>query len=242
MTEQPRASFRRSNDAPGGDRDLTSPNPKSNAVGEKIELVDPRAIDILTTEHWSLLSARALGYQEMFARSTIFIAILSGTVVALALLAQATQFSRETLWVALLMIPVDLFIGIATFVRSVKINFEDARWVSGMNLLRSAYLEIAPDLERFFITAHSTDSGARALHHGSPQHLANLRESLTTTSSTVATLNSILAGTIAGDISALLGDSTGLSVLAGAVVSIVSGVLHVKYAARFRQRHSPAKS
>ena len=208
----------------------------------KIELADPRALDILTTEHWSLLSARALGYQEVFARTTIFIAILSGTVVALALLAQATQFSRETLWVALLMIPVDLFIGIATFVRSVKINLEDARWITGMNLVRGAYLEIAPDLERFFITGHTIDTGAQALHHGSPQHLANLRESLTTTSGTVATLNSILAGAIAGDIAALLGRSISLSVLVGAVLSIVSGALHVRYAARFRQRHSPAKN
>lgn len=175
----------------------------------------------------------------MFARATIFIAILSGTVVALALLAQATQFSRETLWVALLMIPIDLFIGITTFVRSVKINVEDARWVTGMNLLRGAYLKIVPGLEPFFIAAHTTDIGVRALHHGSPQHFANLRESLTTTSGTVATLNSVLAGAIAGDISALFGRSTGSSVLAGAVVSIVSGALHVRYAARFRQGHSP---
>ena len=220
---------------------MTPSNPKVSATaGEKIGLADPRALDILTTEHWSLLSTRALGYQEMFARATIFIAILSGTIVALALVAQATQFSRETLWVALLMIPVDLFIGVSTFVRSVKINVEDARWVTGMNLLRGAYLKIAPDLEPFFIAAHTSDIGVKALHHGSPQHLANLRESLTTTSGTVATLNSVLAGAIAGDISALLGRSIGWSVLVGALVSIVSGAFHVRYAARFRQRHSPA--
>jgi hypothetical protein len=176
----------------------------------------------------------------MFARATIFIAILSGTVVALALLAQATQFSRETLWAALLLIPIDLFIGVATFVRSVEINFEDARWVTGMDLLRSAYLKMVPDLEQFFIAAKKADAQLQALGHGSPQHLANLGGSLTTTSSTVATLNSILAGAIAGDISALSGGSTGLSVLIGAVVSIVSGVSHVRYAARFRRRHAPA--
>ena len=43
-------------------------------------LNDPRAVDILTTEHWSLLSTRTLGYTEMFGRTTIFIAILSATV------------------------------------------------------------------------------------------------------------------------------------------------------------------
>jgi len=225
-----------------GEPELTPRKPpESNAPVEKGGLDDPRALDILTTEHWSLLSTRALGYQEMFARATIFIAILSGTVVALALLAQATQFSRETLWAALLLVPIDLFIGVATFVRSVEINFEDARWLTGMNLLRSAYLKIAPDLEPFFITAQKADAQLRTLGHGSRQHLANLGGSLTTTSSTVATLNSILAGAIAGDISALSGASTALSVLIGAVVSIVSGALHVRYAARFRRRHAPTQ-
>jgi hypothetical protein len=55
-------------------------------------LDNPRALDILTTEHWSLLSTRTLGYQEIFGRTTIFIAILSGSVIAFALLAQATRF------------------------------------------------------------------------------------------------------------------------------------------------------
>jgi hypothetical protein len=178
----------------------------------------------------------------MFARATIFIAILSATVVALALLAQATKFSRETLWVAMLMIPVDLFIGVATFIRSVRINFDDARWVTGMNLLREAYLKIAPDVEPFFVTTRTTDAGLQGLRYGKPQRLANLADSLTTTSATIATLNSVLAGAIGGDIGALVGGSTLVSVLVGAVLSIVSGVVHLRYAARYRRRHSPASS
>jgi hypothetical protein len=60
----------------------------------KTGLDDPRALDILTTEHWSLLSTRTLGYQEMFGRATIFVGVLSGTIIGLALLAQATRFGR----------------------------------------------------------------------------------------------------------------------------------------------------
>jgi hypothetical protein len=178
----------------------------------------------------------------MFARSTIFIAILSGTVVALALLAQAARFGRDTLWPALLLISVDLFIGVATFVRSVEINFEDARCLTGMHLLRCAYLKIAPDVEPFLLAAHKVDAELRALGHGTHQYLANLRNSLTTASGTVATLNSVLAGAVASDVSALSGRSAASSVLVGAVVSIVSGALHVRYAARYRRRHAPNDS
>jgi hypothetical protein len=196
---------------------------------------DPRALEILTTEHWSLLSTRALGYQEMFGRTTIFVAVLSGTIVALALLAQATDFGREALAFAVLLIAVVFFIGLATFVRTVAINWEDARWVSGMNLLRQAYLEILPELERFFVADHAPDAGQRRLGYGSPPRMANMVTSLTTTSAVVAALNSVLAGALASGVAALFGGGVALDVVIGSVLSLVSGALHVYYAARFRQ-------
>jgi len=196
-------------------------------------LDDPRAVDILTTEHWSLLSTRSLGYQEMLGRATIFVAILSGIVIALALLAQATRFGRETLLIALVLIAVALFIGLTTFVRGVAINFEDARWVEAMNLLRKGYVEIVPELEPFLISQHDP------LAHGSRQRFENLMQSLTTTSSVVAALNSVLAGALATDICVLAGGSVLLDGVVGVVMSLVSAVVHVRYAARFRERRTP---
>jgi hypothetical protein len=67
---------------------------------------------------------------------------------------------------------------VATFVRCVAINYEDALAVNGMNLLRHAYLKIVPELEEFFVTGHEAKA---ALAHGSPQRLANLAKCLTTT-------------------------------------------------------------
>jgi type III secretory pathway component EscS len=204
-------------------------------------LDDPRAVDILTTEHWSLLSARTLGYQEMFGRATIFVAVLSGIIVALALLAQVTRFGRETLAFALLLIAVALFIGIVTFVRCVAINYEDARWIRGMNLLRRAYLEMVPELEQFFVTGHEPDVDRGALRHGLPQHFRNLASSLTTTSGVVAALNSVLAGALVCVLAMLAGTSMVLGATIGVGVSIVSAILHVRYAARFRRSHTPAE-
>lgn len=42
-------------------------------------------LQILSTEHWSLLASRSLGWNEVFSRTTMFLATLSGAVVALAL-------------------------------------------------------------------------------------------------------------------------------------------------------------
>jgi hypothetical protein len=203
-------------------------------------LDDPRAVDILTTEHWSLLSTRALGYQEIFGRTTVFVATLSAGAVALAVVAQATRFGRETVSVALLLIAVVLFIGLTTFVRSVAVNYEDARWIMGMNRLRQAYLKIVPELEPFFITAHQPEADRRALAYGSRQTIAALARSLTTTSGVVGVLNSVLAGSLASAIAALCGGGLPLDLPLGVVASLLSAVLHVRYAARFRRTHPPA--
>lgn len=227
----------------GGDSERTTPKKPTGPVNtdcRKSGLDDPRALQILTTEHWSLLSTRTLGYHEMFGRTTIFVAAISGTVVALALVAQATRFGPETLSFGLVMISVALLIGVTTFVRCVAINYEDARWVTGMNLLRHAYLQIVPELEPFFLTGHEAEADRRSLGHGSRQRLANLANSLTTTSGVVAALNSALAGTLASDVGAIVRAGPVSVVILGTGVSIVSATFHVRYAARFRQSHVPS--
>jgi type III secretory pathway component EscS len=230
-------------DRAAGDPERTAPQNPTEQVDpdrRKAGLDDPRALQILTTEHWSLLSTRALGYQEMFGRTTIFVAALSGTIVALALVAQATHFGPQALSFGLVLISVALLIGIATFARCVAINYEDARWVTGMNLLRHAYLQIVPELEPFFLTGHQPDADRRSLAHGSSQRLANLANSLTTTSSIVAALNSVLAGSLASDLGALLGAGLVGVVVIGAGVSLLSAAVHIRGAARFRQTHLPS--
>lgn len=207
---------------------------------QRTGLDDPRALDILTTEHWSLLSGRTLGYQEMFGRATIFIGVLSGTIIALALLAQATRFGHETLSFAAVLFAVSLFIGLATFVRCVAINLEDARSVAGMSLLRRAYLQIVPELEPFLVARQEPGVEPRTLGYGSPQSYGNLANSLTTTSSVVAALNSVLAGSLASDLSALVDLALTATLAIGACVSLVSAVLHVVYASRLRRRQMPS--
>src|ERR1044071_7659891 len=139
---------------------------RATPIPSRRGLDDTRALDLLTTEHWSLLSTRSLGYQEMIGRATVFISIVAATIVALALLAQATRFGRETLSIALLLLLVALLIGVATFVRCVVISFEEARWVAVLILGRKAYLEIVPELASHFVTGHEPLPDRRGLAHG----------------------------------------------------------------------------
>ncbi len=115
------------------------------------------ALQILATEHWSLLATRALTYTESFGRVNMFLAVLSGSVIALALIAQADHFGTTFIAIAIFMLAVVFIVGAATVRRLMMLNLDDYRWVVGMNRLRHAYLELHPELEPNFITSPYDD-------------------------------------------------------------------------------------
>ena len=121
---------------------------------------DPRVaskLQILATEHWSLLATRSLTYTESLGRVNMFLGVLSGAVIALALVAQADRFGTTFISVAIFMLTVVFFVGVATVRRLLMLNLDDYRWVIGMNRLRHAYLELHPELEPIFITSPHDD-------------------------------------------------------------------------------------
>ena len=75
----------------------------------------------------------------------------------MALLADATGFGSQTTTLALVLLPIVFFLGIATYARQVQINTEEFELVLAMNRLRHAYLQIEPGLERYFTTGHHDD-------------------------------------------------------------------------------------
>ncbi|HVH62821.1 MAG TPA: hypothetical protein VNA65_04385 [Candidatus Dormibacteraeota bacterium] len=115
------------------------------------------ALQILATEHWSLLATRSLTYQESFGRVNMFLAILSGAVIALALVAQADHFGTAFISIAVFMLSVVFFVGLLTVRRLLMLNLDDYMWVVAMNRIRNAYLALHPELEPHFTTSPHDD-------------------------------------------------------------------------------------
>jgi hypothetical protein len=154
-------------------------------------------LQILSTEHWSLLASRSLAWTESFNRATMFLAVLSGAVVALALVAQASQFGSTFRMFALVLLPVVLFIGIATLIRLAAANYHDAICVAGMNRIRHAYLEMAPDLEKYFVMSPHDDRRGITITMGLPPAQPQYLHFLAATPTVITVINSIVAGVIA---------------------------------------------
>jgi hypothetical protein len=158
----------------------------------------PDAAAIAATEHWSLLGTRSLIWTEAMSRTTVFLSVLSAAIVALALLANATGFGSQTTTLALVLLPVLLFVGIATHSRLLQINREDVELVLAMNRLRQAYLRLAPGLEPYFTTGHHDDEPGLAASYllGSPGGLRRWGQFLVNTPTVLATVDAALGAAI----------------------------------------------
>jgi hypothetical protein len=203
-------------------------------------------LQILATEHWSLLATRSLTYTESFSRAGMFLSVLSGAVVALALVAQATDFQDGFDLFAIVLLPVVLFVGIATFVRLVQVNNEDIQWVYGMNRLRHAYLEIDPTVGPYFTTAWHDDEVGMLVSIGSRPGGSTLLHGVITTPGMLAVVNGVLAGVLAGfaAIRVVPGEQRmAAAVVAGVVVFAVLVAAQLRFQARtvlaLRRSHQP---
>jgi hypothetical protein len=192
-------------------------------------------VQILATEHWSLLATRQLAWTEAFTRAGLFLTVLSAAVVALALVAQTGE--DFTLF-AVVLLPVVLVLGIATYVRIGQINDEDARLLVGMNRLRRGYFDIAPDLEPYFVTSGYDDDAGLLVTRGMDD-LARSRVPLQVMVSTpvvIGALNAVLFGVLCGIGARAGGLSTGPAVAIG----VLGGLVLVGVLALFPARQMAA--
>jgi hypothetical protein len=132
-------------------REMIMPDEVARRVAAPIDsLDDPRAIQILSTEHQSLVSSRSLAYNKAFTRGDMFLGFLSMSFVALALLAQAIPVDREYLLLAALVLAFDFVVGLTTYGRMIGANYEDYRSVYGMARIRHGSRASAAVLPRTF--------------------------------------------------------------------------------------------
>jgi hypothetical protein len=173
-------------------------------------------LQILTTEHWSLLSTRALTWNEAFSRASMFLSVLTGSVLALALVAGVMGFDGAFVTFALVLLPVVLFAGVGTFRRLIEVNREDMRWVVGMNRLRYAYLESAPELRPYFVTGWTDDEAGIMTTFGARPGSGSFAHEFVTTPGLIAVVDGVVTGVLVALV--------GLQLDLGTVVSLALGV------------------
>jgi hypothetical protein len=195
------------------------------------------AVTFATTEHFNLQTARALTVSEANGRASIYLAALSGNLIALAFVGQMSRLGEAFYAFALILLPVLGFVGVVTFLRLVQSSIEDMAYANRIALLRSFYLGVSPELEPYLVAVSGTASASPF----DGKKLAPSAWQLTlTTAGMVAVVNSVVVATCAGLVLAAAGvHSVAIPVAAGAVVGAAAFTLHERHHRRSRDAYSP---
>ncbi|MBA2756825.1 MAG: hypothetical protein H0U37_05215 [Chloroflexi bacterium] len=192
--------------------------PATPGPGAEPALADARALQILTTEHWSLLATRSLAYNEAFSRASMFLSFLSATLIVIGFLVSSLGLSPTVGLLASILLGADLFIGFATLSRLKGASAEELQCVRGMNRIRHAYREMVPGLEPYFVSGFHDDARGVLATYGdvSPSVVRNIIHGLGTSIGMISTIDAMILGALCASI----GLGLGLAIEVGLVLAI----------------------
>jgi hypothetical protein len=183
-----------------------------------------QAGSFVTTEHFVLAGARASTIAESTGRANMFLAALSGGLVALGLVATASSLGAAFFGFGLVLLPTLTFVGLVTFERTLQTSIEDTEYARRIALLRTYYFEHAPEIDQYLLSVPP----AERLHM---QRVPGDRwQGYRTVAGMVAVLTAVLAGSTAALAAILIFDhSLAAAVISGAVVALPAMVALVRH-------------
>lgn len=202
------------------------------AIGaEPGEAKTPQQIlQLMTTEHFVLQTARAATIQEANQRANLFLTSVSSATIALAFVAQVTQMGQPFVLFSLILLPCLYFIGLVTFVRTVQVAIEDMVHARGIARIRHFYVEVAPPMEKYLI--HSTHDDDQAVLSDKAFRPSRWQSFMST-----AGLVSVIAGAIAGVFAGVVvktaaGSSVTVAVILGVAIFAINVAVMRRYHVR----------
>lgn len=201
-------------------------------------------LTVLTAEHSNLQAARSAGVVEANGRTTAFLAALSGSLVALALVAQVESLAESIDLIALVLAATVLYTGLVTFLRLVQLAQLDSRLVIGINRIRHAYLESVPSLASVEVLSQYDDLAGIIGEAGLTGRTVSRLDLLAAAPAMIAAIDGVLAGATAGLVGSELGFSASTSLLIGIIAGLATDAALLRFGlrsgARFWRAHPPS--
>jgi hypothetical protein len=184
----------------------------------------PSAVTFVTTEHFVLQGARAATIAESTGRANMFLAAVSGGLVALGLVATASSLGDAFYAFGLVLLPTLAFVGLVTFGRALQSSREDTEYARRIGLLRGYYFEHAPEIAPYLLRVPPAE---RLLMERVP---GDRWQGYRTVAGMIAVITSVLAGsTVALAASLIFDHSLAAAVISGAVVALPALVAMIRH-------------
>src|SRR5215211_2986774 len=174
---------------------------------------DPRsaAVTFVTTEHFVLQGARSATIAESNGRANMFLAAVSGGLVALGLVATASSLGAA-------------FVGFVTFERALQSSIEDTEYARRIALLRGYYFGQAPEIAPYLLSAPPAE---RLLMQRVP---GDRWQGYRTVAGMVAVITAVLAGSTAAVAAILIFDhSLAAAVISGTLVALSTLIAMIRH-------------
>jgi hypothetical protein len=177
----------------------------------------PAAVTFVTTEHFTLQGARSSTIAEATGRASMFLGAVSGGLVALGLIAAATDAGAAFYAFGLLLLPTLAFVGLVTFDRALQSGIEDYDYAQRIARLRGYYFRHAPELVDYLLSVPPTERlRIQGMHGGRWQPFL-------TVAGMVGVVTAVLAGSAVGLLAAITADHSLIAALvAGTVVAVAT--------------------
>jgi hypothetical protein len=181
-------------------------------------------VTFVTTEHFVLQGARSATIAESNGRATMFLAAVSGGLVALGLVATASSLGSAFYGFALVLLPTLAFVGFVTFERTLQSSIEDTEYARRISLLRGYYFGHAPELAPYLLGAPAAE---RLLMQRVP---GDRWQGYRTVAGMVAVITAVLAGSTAALAAILVFDhSLAAAAISGTLVALPTMVGMIRY-------------
>ena len=178
----------------------------------------------MTTEHFALQGARSATIAESNGRANMFLAAVSGGLVALGLVATASSLGAAFYGFALVLLPTLAFVGFVTFERTLQSSIEDTEYARRIALLRGYYFGHAPEIAAYLL---SVPPAERLLMQRVP---GDRWQGYRTVAGMVAVVTAVLAGSTAALTAILIFDeSLAAAVISGTLVALPTVIAMIRY-------------
>jgi hypothetical protein len=194
-------------------------------------------LQALTTEHFTLQTARSATIADSNGRSALYLATVSSAVVALAFIGQVAHLGQAFHLFALALLPALVMLGILTYLRLVQTAIEDLFYARAINRIRRHYVDLDPDAERWFLLCGFDDpAGVLAAMGLARPGVAHSHWHLL---SHAATMVAVVTSSIGGVGVALAANAVGggrvpvaASATVGVVVTVIGGAVFGRHQVR----------
>jgi hypothetical protein len=192
-------------------------------------------MNALVTEHFTLQSAAGVTVSEASGRASLYLAVLSSSLIALGFAAQAPGAFVPF---AAVLIPMVAVMGVFTVVRLIDTGVQNLTFLAGIARIRGYYRTIRPESAAYFSPWGGPASSEATQAMAAIGVKFGPLVGFSTTASMIASINSIVtgAGVALAGVWAMGRDRLLIAVILGLVTVAVSMVIFYRYQnRRFQQ-------